>query len=329
MLNRTIRSARPLSTRACALLIASAAVFALPWSVTAQATKKATKAKPAVTAKRKHAAKRKKATHKTIRWSSAGSGNGPVVWVTATDKSGSKTQEFTVRTAPAATQSYTVVASGRGGDHPIAYSVTSTPAAKEYTVVTAGKGQSGATQAYSFSSSASSSAPKVVTLTGGKTIVLSGTAPTPMAWSTGDRPRALEFADPAPVAQGGWAESKAGRELSFTSKTVSPEAIWTPGSAGRAIVVMDEPRVSVTSGSGADAKLTVDFEGRDIQSALSQVFRAAKVDFSIRSDVASDKVTVKLTDATLESIVNTILGSVRQPLMFRVEGGVYKIVPRD
>ena len=69
--------------------------------------------------------------------------------------------------------------------------------------------------------------------------------------------------------------------------------------------------------------------GTDIVTALRSVFKAAGVDYSIKSTVDHDVITCALKDVSLDVALHTILESARQDLTYRVEGGVYMILPKN
>jgi hypothetical protein len=93
--------------------------------------------------------------------------------------------------------------------------------------------------------------------------------------------------------------------------------------------VMDRS-VAVVSGRGADGLLvTAHFDSTPLRTALSRVFDAAGVDYSIKSDVSQDAVSCSVRKVSVASAVQTILQSVRQKLAYRVEGGTYFVHPRE
>jgi len=78
-----------------------------------------------------------------------------------------------------------------------------------------------------------------------------------------------------------------------------------------------------------DSQLTVRFEKVDIHKVLKRFFESQHLNYTIKSDVESDKVTCSLQGVAMELALDMILKTVKQPLIYRVEGGVYVIIPKD
>ena len=73
--------------------------------------------------------------------------------------------------------------------------------------------------------------------------------------------------------------------------------------------------------------VTVDMNNTDIVTALRAAFKAAGVNFTIKSTVLHTKVTCTLTNVEITTAVRAILESSSQELTYRIDGGVYVILP--
>ncbi|MBC8135228.1 MAG: hypothetical protein H8F28_04970, partial [Fibrella sp.] len=74
--------------------------------------------------------------------------------------------------------------------------------------------------------------------------------------------------------------------------------------------------------------VTLDFKDTPIRAALEQIFRGAKVDFSIDPAVQG-YVNLKVTDVPFENALKLILRSSPTPLTYSKEDGVYLVKPRS
>jgi len=67
----------------------------------------------------------------------------------------------------------------------------------------------------------------------------------------------------------------------------------------------------------------------NIRTALAELFKVAHRSYMIKSDVVSDTVECSLNGVSFDLALQTILASVTQPLTFKVESGVYTIMPKS
>jgi type II secretory pathway component GspD/PulD (secretin) len=74
--------------------------------------------------------------------------------------------------------------------------------------------------------------------------------------------------------------------------------------------------------------VSVRFDHLDIHAALKKFFDGIESSYMIKSNVEVDRVTCSLRNVTREKALETILAAVKQPLTYRVEEGVYTILPK-
>lgn len=80
------------------------------------------------------------------------------------------------------------------------------------------------------------------------------------------------------------------------------------------------------SGDISQRPVTLDLQDADIRAALKLLFNSVGANYSIDSSIQGT-ITVKLTNTPFEVALRTILGQLK--LTFRVEGGVYNIIPKE
>ena len=76
-----------------------------------------------------------------------------------------------------------------------------------------------------------------------------------------------------------------------------------------------------------DHKLRVRFRNTNLREALAEVFDAAGVDFTLSSNVPyTEVVTCSFNNASVQTVVESILRSLSVKLTYRIEGGVFTIM---
>ena len=80
--------------------------------------------------------------------------------------------------------------------------------------------------------------------------------------------------------------------------------------------------------STGERRVTIDMHRTDLVAALRAVFKAAGIDFSIKSTVEHDEITCAANDVPVDVALKTILESARQSLTYRIEGGIYLVSPK-
>jgi hypothetical protein len=104
----------------------------------------------------------------------------------------------------------------------------------------------------------------------------------------------------------------------------------TPAVRSR-LVSLDEQDVRVITSSRDDSepgRLTLRFYKRDATQALAALFAAAHVGCTLSSELQGGAVTASLTNVPFNVALDTILHSLTREMTYRVESGVYRIVPR-
>ena len=78
-----------------------------------------------------------------------------------------------------------------------------------------------------------------------------------------------------------------------------------------------------------NGRMILTFDKVEIHRALKELFKYFKIDYVIRSDVESDTVTAVFAGRPLDTMLQQILRSVKQPLTYRVEGDIYTVTPKE
>jgi hypothetical protein len=109
---------------------------------------------------------------------------------------------------------------------------------------------------------------------------------------------------------------------------------------GTRITIQAPQAEGIGGGSGIDTGLDVDainesnitarFKNVNLREALTELFNAAKVNYTIKSSVSyNNVVTCGFNHASLQDILRAMLDSVDQALTYRVDGGTYIISAKD
>ena len=75
--------------------------------------------------------------------------------------------------------------------------------------------------------------------------------------------------------------------------------------------------------------LEVNFVEVDIWEAIKRLAESTHTDFVIKSGVKHDNVTLSLHSTSFEKALIHMFDAVNQPITFRVEEGVYHIIPKE
>lgn len=86
--------------------------------------------------------------------------------------------------------------------------------------------------------------------------------------------------------------------------------------------------------SDEEAAISVDtnnvrLDHAELHKALQKFFESRRISYTIKSDVLTDTVTCSLANMSVDGALKLILASVKQPLTYRVEDGVYTIIPKN
>ena len=92
------------------------------------------------------------------------------------------------------------------------------------------------------------------------------------------------------------------------------------------VTLLDAPGVAVAQGVAVPT-VTVDLRDVPIRTALEDLFRSVRVDYSIDPAVAGS-VHLQATDVPFETALKLILRASVMPLMYSKDGGVYVVKPR-
>lgn len=81
---------------------------------------------------------------------------------------------------------------------------------------------------------------------------------------------------------------------------------------------------------GSDGTVSIEAHHMSIVSALRHLLKTARVNYVIRSTVVdNDYITCELTNVSVEDALRTMLDSAKQPLTYRIEGGVFIVMPQN
>ena len=77
-------------------------------------------------------------------------------------------------------------------------------------------------------------------------------------------------------------------------------------------------------------RVSLRLDGRDLRDALKALFTATHVSYTISADLRGSTVTASLDNKNLRAVLETLLRTASPPTSatYRIEGGVYHIVPR-
>jgi type II secretory pathway component HofQ len=75
--------------------------------------------------------------------------------------------------------------------------------------------------------------------------------------------------------------------------------------------------------------VSVDFDHVPLHQAIRDLAKGAHINFVLNSAVLSDNVTMTLNRVEFTDALSKIFAAIKQPLTYRIEGGIFVIAPKD
>ena len=91
----------------------------------------------------------------------------------------------------------------------------------------------------------------------------------------------------------------------------------------------DAAPASTSSVKLENGLVSVDFDHVPLHRAIRELAKGAHINYVLNSQVMSDTVTMTLEHVEITDALTKIFAAIKQPLNFKVEGGVFVISPRD